>query len=68
MGDHSPEDCPTILEKINKKKNVNVLSCVNKCDITPTNNLNVVTRQGTKTGDDNPFIRKIKTKMITLIP
>ena len=62
MGNHSLEDCPTILEKINKKKNVNVLSCVKKCDITPTKNLHVVTRQGTKIGNDNPRIGKIKTK------
>ena len=30
VGDHSLEDCPTMLEKINNKKNVNVLSCVQK--------------------------------------
>ena len=30
VGDHSLEDCPTMLEKINTKKNVNVLSCVQK--------------------------------------
>ena len=68
VGDHSLEDCPTILDKINKKKNVNVLSRVKKCDIIHTKNLHVVTRQGTKTGNDNPRIRKIKTKMIILIP
>ena len=62
MGDHSLEDCPTILDKMNKKKNVNVLSCVKKRDIIPTKNLHVVTRQGTKNGDDNPRISKIKNK------
>ena len=62
MGDHSLEDCLIILEKINKKKNVNVFSCVQKCDIIPTNNLHVVTRQGMKTGNDNPHISKIKNK------
>ena len=62
MGDHSLEDCPTILDKINKKKNVNVLSCVKKCDIIPTKNLHVVTEKGTKTGNDNPHISKIKNK------
>ena len=62
MGDQSLEDCPTILDKINKKKNVNLFSCVNKCYIIPTKNLHVVTRQGTKTGNDNPCISKIKNK------
>ena len=62
MGDHSLEDCPTILDKINKNKNVSVLSCVKKYDIIPTNNIHVVTRQGTKTGNDNPRISKIKNK------
>ena len=62
MGDHSLEDCPTILDKLNKKKNVNVLSCVKKCDIIPTKNLHVVTRQVAKTGNDNPRISKIKNK------
>ena len=62
MGDHSLGDCPTILDKINKNKNVNVLSCVQKCDVIGTNNLYVVTRQGTKTGNDNPGISKIKNK------
>ena len=43
VGDHSLEDCPIMLEKINKKKNVNVLSCVKKHDIINTNNLHIVT-------------------------
>ena len=60
MGDHSLEDRPTILEKINKKFFFNVLSCVQKCDIIRTKNLHVVTRQGTKTGNDNIQISKIK--------
>ena len=51
-----------MLDKINKKKNVNVLSCVHKCDIIRTKNLHVVTRQGTKTGNDNPRTSKIKRK------
>ena len=38
------------------------MSCVKKCDIIPTKNLHVVTRQGTKTDNDNPHIGKIKTK------
>ena len=36
VGDHSLEYCPTILDKFNKKNNVNALSCVQKncfCDI-----------------------------------
>ena len=49
-----------MLEKINMKKNVNVYSCVQKHDIKPTKNLQIVSRQGTKTGPDNPQIRKIK--------
>ena len=62
MGDHSFEDCPTILDKINKKKNVNVFSCIKKCDIICTNNLHIGTRQGTKTGGDNPRISNINDK------
>ena len=38
------------------------MSCVKKCDIIPTKNLHVVTKQGMKTGNDNPRISKIKTK------
>ena len=49
-----------MLEKINNKKNVNVLSCVQKNDVITTKNLHIVTRQGTKTGPDNPQISKIK--------
>ena len=62
VGDYSLEDFPTILEKINKKKNVNALSCVQKHDIINTKNLHIVTRQGTKIGNDNPRISKIKEK------
>ena len=62
MGDHSLEDCPTIIDKINKKKNVNVLSCVQKSDIVRTKNLHIVTRQGMKIRSDNPRISKIKDK------
>ena len=56
------EDCPTILDKINKKKIVNVLSCVQKSDIVRIKNLHIVTRQGTEIGGDNPRIRKVKNK------
>ena len=49
-----------MLDKINKKKNVNVLSCVKKHDIINTKNLHIVTRQGTKFASDNPCISKIK--------
>ena len=62
VGYHSLEDCPTILDKINKKKNVNVLSYVQKSDIIHINNLHIVTRQGTKIESDNTRIRKIKDK------
>ena len=51
-----------MLDKINKKKNVNVLSCVQKHDVINTKNLHIVTRQGTKIGNDNPRISKIKEK------
>ena len=51
-----------MLEKINKKKNVNVLSCVQKHDVMHTKNLHIVTRQGTKIENDNPCISKIKEK------
>ena len=51
-----------MLEKINKKKNVNVLSCVQKNDVINTNNLHIVTQQGTKKGSDNPRISKTKQK------
>ena len=64
VGDHSLEDFPTMLEKINTKKNVNVLSCVQKHDVINTKNLHIVTRQGTKTGADNPRISKTKEKNV----
>ena len=64
VGDHSLEDFPTMLEKINTKKNVKVLSCVQKNDVITTKNLHIVTRQGTKTGADNPQISKIKEKNV----
>ena len=53
-----------MLEKINTKKNVNVLSCVQKNDVINTKNLHIVTRQGTKTGGANPRIKKIKEKTV----
>ena len=62
VGDHSLEDFPTMLEKINNKKNVNVLSSVQKCDVIRTRNLQIVTRQGTKIGTNNPQISKIRSK------
>ena len=51
-----------MLDKINKKKNVNVLSCAQKSSVMHTKNLEIVTRQGTKIGNDNPRISKIKIK------
>ena len=51
-----------MINKINKKKNVNILLCVQKHDVISTKNLKVVTQQGTKTGNDNPRISKIKEK------
>ena len=53
-----------MLEKNNTKKNVNVLSCVQKNDVITTKNLHIVTRQGTKTEADNPRINKIKEKNV----
>ena len=64
VWDHSLEDYPTMNENINKNKNINVLSCVQKHDIINTKNLHIVTRQGTKTGNDNPQISKIKEKNV----
>ena len=51
-----------MLEKITKNKNVNVLSCVQKFVVIRTKNLQIVTRKGTKTINDNPRISKIKIK------
>ena len=51
-----------MLDKINKKKNVNVLSCIQKHDVINMKNLHIVTRQGTNIGSDNPRISKIKEK------
>ena len=48
-------------EKIINKNNINVFSSVRKCDIFKTKTLQIVTRQGTKFGMDNPQIRKIKS-------
>ena len=60
--DHPLEDFHTMLEKINNKKNVNVLSSVKKCDVVRTKNLQILARQGTKNGMDNPQISKINNK------
>ena len=64
MGDHSWEDYPIMVEKIMNKKTVNTLSCVPKSNIVDTKNLQVVTRQVTKTGLDRnePEILKIIQK------
>ena len=51
-----------MLEKINKNKNVNVLSSVQKCDVIRTKILQIGTMKGTKIGNDNPRISKIKKK------
>ena len=51
-----------MLNKINKRENVNVLSCAQNSDVIHTNNLHIVTRKGTKTGSGNPRISKIKSK------
>ena len=51
-----------MFDKSNKNKNVNVLLCVQKSDVIHTKNLHIVTRQGKKTGNDNPRICKIKSK------
>ena len=64
MGEHSLEDCPIMLEKIINKKTVNTLSCVPKSNIVDTKNLQVITRQGTKTSLDKhePELLKIIQK------
>ena len=51
-----------MLEKINNKRNLNVLSSVKKCDVVRTKNIQIVTRQGTRTGMDNTKFIKIKNK------
>ena len=51
-----------MLEKINNKKNVNVLSSLQKSDVVRTKNLQIVTRQGTKIVMDSPKISKINNK------
>ena len=51
-----------MLKKIKNKKKVNVLSSVQKCDVIRANNLQIVTRQGTKIDTDNPKMRKIRNK------
>ena len=38
------------------------MSSIQKCDVIHTKNLQIVTRQGTKIGNDNPKISKIKKK------
>ena len=53
-----------MLEKINTKKNVNVLSCVQKNDVITTKNLHIVTWQGTKIGANKTRISKIKEKNV----
>ena len=51
-----------MLEKVNNKKNVNIFFSVLKYDIIKTKNLQIVTRQGTKIGLDNPQISKVRSK------
>ena len=51
-----------MFEKINNKKNVNVLSSVQKCYVVRIKNLQIGTHQSTKTGMDNPKISKVKNK------
>ena len=51
-----------MLKNISNKKNVNIFSSVQKIDVVRTKNLQIVTRQGTKTITDNPKISKIKNK------
>ena len=58
MGEHSLEDCPIMLDALNKRRNVKVLSCVPKKDATITKNLQVIIRQGIKTRVDQ--IEKIQ--------
>ena len=53
-----------MLDKINKKKNVNVLSCVQKNDVLNTKIFHIVTQQGIKKGSDNPRNSKIKEKNV----
>ena len=45
-----------------------LISCVQKYDVIRTKNLQIVTRQGTKTHSDNPRISKIKGKYVYPIP
>ena len=49
-----------MLEKIINKKTVNTLSCVPKSNIADTKNLQVITRQGTKTGLDRNELEILK--------
>ena len=52
VGDHSLEDFPIIILKIMSKKNVYHLSRVPKDEVLNTKNLHIITRQGTKVGED----------------
>ena len=38
------------------------MSSIQRCDVVQTKNLEIITRQGTKNGMDNPKISKIKNK------
>ena len=57
-----------MVKKTNNNKNINVLYSVKKGDVFRTKNLRIVTRQDTKTGMDNPQIRKIINKEDYLNP
>ena len=51
-----------MLEKINNKNNVSILSSLQKCDVVRTKNLQIIIQQGNFFSMDNPNIRKIKNK------
>ena len=59
VKDHSLEDCPIIIRKIMSNKNVNLLSRVPKHEILNRKNLQIVTRQGTKSGEGNQNTIKV---------
>ena len=56
-----------MLKILHNKKNVDILSSVPKHEALDTNNLQVITWKGTKIGGDNPHVKKIKVKNITIL-
>ena len=52
FSDHSLEDFPIMLEKIMNKRNVDHLSRVHKKYVLYTKNLHIITRQGTRVGEE----------------